>query len=100
MFRGEMAIAMAVALALGLVLLALRRTDRAGTRNALLVLVGGPANATPVAPSAGVGAEYDGASPAASASGAVARQHPTSPQAISRRARGERSMSRIPVSIE
>ena len=38
MFRGEMAIAMAVALALALALLVLRRGDRAGTRNALLVL--------------------------------------------------------------
>lgn len=38
MFRAEMAIAMAVALVLALALLAMRRTDRAGTRNALLIL--------------------------------------------------------------
>ena len=38
MFRGEMAIAMAVALVLALVLLVMRKSDRAGTRNALLIL--------------------------------------------------------------
>ena len=39
MFRGQMAIAMGVAVVLALILLVMRRTDRASTRNALLVLV-------------------------------------------------------------